>query len=167
MHPALIDLLLQATTSVHGKADVLQERDTFPSRRFLEYPLSPDADRYFEYGSPFLQRYLPFWIATLIDRLKVMRIPIIVLLLPLSKMVPPMLRWRTRKRIYRWYRDLQEIYMALLQDDPTGGFSQYRQTLTQIEEEVAQLHVPLSYADQLYNLRLHIALIHDKINRTD
>ncbi len=165
LHPALVDLVLQAATSVHAKPDLLQNEGSFPSARFLEYPLSPDAERYFKYGPPFLQRFLPFWIATLIDRLKVMLIPIIMLILPISKIVPPALKWRTRKRIYHWYGDLQQIDRSLLQDGAEAALNEAQQQLARIEREVLHVKVPLSYADQLYHLRTHIALIREKIQQ--
>ena len=47
----------------------------FPAPKLLEFPLSPEADRYYRYGPPFLQRFLPFWAASLLDRIKVMLLP--------------------------------------------------------------------------------------------
>ena len=38
---------------------------------------------------PFLQRYLPFWLAVLIDRLIVLLVPVVALLIPLLKVAPP------------------------------------------------------------------------------
>ena len=74
-HPALIDLLMQAADEVHGEPGVFQKPDEFPRAGHGEFPLSPEAGRYYKSGKPFLQRYLPFWAATLIDRTVVMLLP--------------------------------------------------------------------------------------------
>jgi len=164
LHPALIDLLLQAAASVHAKGDLFAEPGMLPSPRWVDLPLSPEAERYFKYGPPFLQRYLPFWAATQIDRLKVMLIPIIALLVPLVRIFPPTYRWRVRSRIYRWYRELREA-------DPDPGVAlgseeieRRREAVARIEHEVAQLPTPTSYAAELYSLRLHVDFVRNRLD---
>ena len=109
LHPALVDLILMAAREIHGPPGLFSARDEFPSPDYLSLPLSPDADRYFEYGVPFLMRKLPFWAATGIDRLKVMLLPVLGLMIPLAKIMPPVLRWRTRRRIFRWYKQVRAL----------------------------------------------------------
>lgn len=164
-HPALISLLLQAAEEVHGQGDVFTQPGQFPSLHHLDWPLSPEARRYFRSGPSFLRRYLPFWVATLIERLLVMSLPLVALLIPLVRFLPPMYQWRVRSRIYRWYKDL----LAINPDGKTGLSSeQYAdclQALNRIEAEVARLSVPLAFADQLYNLRVHIELVRQKVHQ--
>jgi hypothetical protein len=87
-HPALIDLLMQAAAEVHGEPGVFQKPDEFPRAGHNEFPLSKEAERYYKSGKPFLQRYLPFWAATLIDRMVVMIVPLLAVLIPLFKFAP-------------------------------------------------------------------------------
>ena len=115
-HPALVSLLLQAATSVHECGGLFEKPGAFPNSDNLEFPLDDDARRFYKHGPPFLQRYLPFWTASLIDRLKVMLVPLLTLLLPLGKIMPPTYRWRVRKKIYRWYRELQALDTETPQD---------------------------------------------------
>jgi len=82
LHPALTDLLIHAAQEVHGEGGVLESPDQFPTPRLLAFPLSPEAERYYKYGPSFLQRYLPFWAATFVDRMKVMLVPLLALLYP-------------------------------------------------------------------------------------
>ena len=96
LHPAVIDLLLQAATEVHRSGGWFEGQDEFPMPGLLAFPLSKDAERFYKHGPPFLQRYLPFWAASLVDRLKVMLLPLLVLLLPLLKVMPPIYTWRMR-----------------------------------------------------------------------
>jgi TRAP transporter TAXI family solute receptor len=162
LHPALVDLLLQGATEVHGAGGLLEDPGEFPSPRYTELPLSPEADRFYRYGPSFLQRYLPFWAATQIDRLKVLLIPLVALLIPLVRVLPPTYRWRVRSRVYRWYGQLREL------DPGSGalGAVERERRLTdidRIEQEVTGVPTPLSYAAELYNLRLHISLVRQRL----
>ena len=160
-HPALQDLLMQTVAHVHGGRSLFSTAGEFPTSRYTAIPLSKEAARYYKSGPPFLQRYLPFWAATMVDRLKVMLLPFIALLIPMFKVMPPLYRWRVRSRIYRWYDELNRIDTAL-----TDSFDQtLLDDLDRIEKEIRKVHVPLSYSDELYNLRMHLALIRDNVNR--
>src|SRR5581483_11158517 len=69
LHPALAYLLLRAATEVHGGSGMLVRAGEFPAPRESGFPISAEARRYYQAGVPFLQRYLPFWAANLVDRL--------------------------------------------------------------------------------------------------
>ena len=162
-HPALVDLLLQAATRVHGGGDLFAAPGTFPSERWVDLPIDSDAARYFKFGPPFLQRYMPFWAATQVDRLKVMLIPLIALLLPLIRIFPPTYRWRVRSRIYRWYKELRlaETMSADLQSE--AELQERLAEVDRIEAEVAKVETPSSYAEELYSLRLHVEFVRRQI----
>lgn len=160
LHPALVDLLLQVAGEVHGGPGIFEHQGEFPSQRHLVLPLDEDAARFYRYGPPFLQRYLPFWAANLIDRLKIMLLPLVALLFPLMKITPPIYSWRIRSRVYRWYRELQRIDPGRGKIPPDGDAIEERlQALQRMEDEVNRVRVPLSYADDLYHLRMHIDLV--------
>lgn len=163
LHPALVDLLLQTGREIHGAPGLFSVAGAFPTARNSDLPMSGQVRRYHELGAPLLQRYLPFWVANVADRLKVMLVPLLTLLFPLMKIVPPTYRWRVRSRIYHWYRDLRQLEAGQSTwHDPQGRQSAL-DALDRIEFEVAQVHIPLSYSDQLYNLRLHIAHLRHKV----
>jgi len=163
LHPALIDLLLQTSARVHGEGGMFEADGQFPSPKYTEFPLSPEAARFYRSGPSLLQRYLTFWAATLIDRLWVMLVPFLALLIPLIKIMPPVYRWRIRARIYRWYRQLLALdpLVNVQLDEPT--VDERLSDLAVIEEEVGRVDVPLSYADQLYHLRLHIEYVRTRL----
>ena len=163
IHPALVDLLLQAASEVHGRGGLFEEMNQFPSQKYLDFPLQKDAARFFKHGPPFLQRYLPFWAATLIDRLKIMLLPLVTLLIPLLKIVPPGYRWRVRRKIFHWYRELQAVDLAVDEKDPDEKLDGHLAELRKIDEEVKQVTVPLSYAAELYALRIHITHVFGRI----
>ena len=163
-HPALVTLLLQAASAVHAGGDGFTAPGTFPSAQHLDLPLNDAARRYHASGPPFLQRFLPFWAATLVDRLAVMLVPLLTLLLPLFKILPPTYRWRIRSRIYRWYRDLRQVEQRIYGGADADVTAWAEGELDRIEGEVSQINVPLSYADQLFNLRLHIRFVRRELH---
>jgi TRAP-type uncharacterized transport system substrate-binding protein len=163
-HPALVSLLLQIAAKVHSGGDLFEKPGDFPNARNLEFPLDDEAARYFKHGAPFLQRYLSFWTANLIDRLKVMLVPLVTLLIPFFKIMPPTYRWRVRKKIYRWYRELQVLDIDHPEQESDEKLRGLRARLEAIEEEVRKVRVPLSYVDELYDLRLHIGLVRSKLS---
>jgi TRAP transporter TAXI family solute receptor len=162
LHPALIELVLQAAAEVHGKGDLFEEPSEFPSQKYLDFPIHKEALRHFKAGPPFLQRYLPFWAASLIDRLKVMLLPLITLLIPLLKIVPPTYRWRVRSRITHWYKELQEVDAAAGQAE-SAELDKCMVELDRIDQDVRRVIVPISYAAELYALQLHIAHVRKRI----
>jgi uncharacterized protein len=165
LHPALTDLLMQITTAIHKDTTILTVGKKYPSPENLDFPLSKEAERYYRNGPPFLQRYLPFWAASLVDRLKLMILPLIALLLPLIKVLPPTYHWRMRSRIYRWYDELLELDSYTRENVDSDVISSALSTLEEMEHDVRQVEVPLSYAQELYNLRLHIELLRNQLGR--
>ncbi|NEV60595.1 TAXI family TRAP transporter solute-binding subunit [Thiorhodococcus minor] len=164
IHPALVDLLIEAAVEAHGQGSLLAAPGTFPTPQHSDFPMSSDAERHYKHGPPFLQRYLPFWAATWIDRTKVMLLPLVALLFPLIKILPPIYAWRIRRRILRWYVELRKIDLELETgrgDD--AALDALAGRLERIECEAAQVDVPLSYSDELYDLRLHVQLLRRRL----
>lgn len=159
LHPALQTLLVRAASEVHKNGGLFEEPGQFPSSRYVDYPMSDDAQRFLKNGPSFLERYLPFWAAVLVDRLKVMLIPLLTLLIPLAKILPPAYRWRIRSRIFRWYKDLIRIEQSALKTHDADTRTALRAELQTMADEVRDLNVPLSYTDEVYNLRLHVELV--------
>ncbi len=162
LHPAVVALLMQVLEAVHGKPGWFEKRGEFPSPDYLAFPLNPQAARYYKQGPPFLQRYLPFWLASFLDRIKIMLLPLLGLMLPAFKVVPPLYRWRMRSRIYRWYDELEDVDTRAA-NDPHADPGQLRRVLDGLEQEVRDIRVPLSFSDQLYHLRLHIDFVRKRM----
>ena len=158
-HPALVPLLLATATRIHGKGDELSDPGEFPSESYCDFPVSEDAKRFYKSGQPVLQRLLPFWLASLVDRAKVMLIPLVMLMMPLLRAAPPLMRWRTRRKIYLWYSDLREIDQRLVDGLSGPELDQELARLKDIEHQVAYVDVPLSYMEEFYHLRLHLGML--------
>jgi TRAP transporter TAXI family solute receptor len=166
-HPALVDLLMQAATEVHGGPGVFQKPGEFPRPSAVGFPLSTEAERYYKSGKPLLQRYLPFWAATLIDRLVVMIIPVIALLFPILRFAPALYGWRVRSRIYRRYGELKFLEAEVDQHSGQHTREEWLARLDKIEDDVHHLPTPLAFTDMLYTLRVHIGLVRAKIRNLD
>jgi len=166
LHPALAVLVLQAIRSTHQDAGIFAEQGQFPNANQLTAPISDVAERFYKNGPPFLMRYLPFWAAIMIDRFIVMLIPLIALLIPLVKVMPPLYRWRISSRIYRWYEELHAVDDQFHQQHLNEQQRlQLEQQLSHIENEVNKVKTPLSYAEKVYQLLLHIDLVRRKLQK--
>ena len=164
LHPAVVSLLLQAARKTHSAGTLVSPPESFPSPQMVDFELRDEAVRYYESGPPFLQRFLPFWAANLIDRMKVLLLPLLTVLFPMFKIVPPFYSWRIRRRIYRRYREVREIEIDYLAAPSVEARTRSLATLDAIEAELVALKVPLGVSDALYHLRLHIRFVRDELH---
>ena len=155
LHPALAQLFVQAASAIHGESGWFQRKGDFPNARDGERALHPEAERFYRNGVPWLQRYLPFWLANLIDRMWLALLSIVAVLLPLSRVVPPLVELRIRSRVFRWYGELRRI-----ESEPG---TDVLARLDAIEQKANAVQVPLSYADELYALKSHIQLVRRRL----
>ena len=162
-HPAILQLFAQTATDLHGGGGWFSRAREYPSLEHSEVPLSPEAVRAIRNGPPFLQRYLPFWLANLVERMWLAMGLILALALPLSRIVPPLYAFRIRSRVFRWYGQLRTIEQRSQDNDGPLPLSELLEQLDALEDKVEQVVVPLSYTDELYALRNNIALVRQKL----
>lgn len=155
-HPALTALVLSATRDVLRDGNLLDAPGQFPAALPMKLDMSAEAEYFHERGTPFLQRYLPFWIASIVDRYIVLVIPLIVIMMPLIRSMGPIYIWRIRSRVYRWYEQLRRIDHLIVKDQIMDRLEDEIQSLHDLEDELTGVDVPLSYAHELYELHLHI-----------
>ncbi len=165
LHPGLAALLLKAATEVHGDASLLQKEHEFPADRDTELQLSPDAARFFKSGPPFLQKYLPFWVATWIDRMFFILLPILAVLIPVTKIAPLVYSWRIRSKVYHWYGELKFLEGQLRDAPGAANLPGYLERLDWIEDQVNRIRLPLAFSNHVYFLREHIELVRNAIVR--
>ena len=160
LHPALVYLLLEAASEVHGGPGLFQQRGEFPSAKVQDFPVSEQASRWFKSGRPFLQRYLPFWLANLIERLLVIIVPIVALMIPLMRIVPALYRWRVRSKVFRWYGQVRAIEARALDGHGDEASRQEEaKRLDGIEHAVNALKIPLAFYHEVHLLRAHIDMV--------
>jgi TRAP-type uncharacterized transport system substrate-binding protein len=163
LHPALSDLLIEAATEVHGGASVLQNAGQFPTPLAHDLPISADAARYYKSGKSFSYRYLPFWVASLLDRAVVVVLPVVLVVIPALRYLPAMYNWRVNSRITHRYRQLWALERQALGTVSAEKRAALIDRLTQIERSVISLKVPGSHAEQVFILRQHIRFVQENL----
>jgi hypothetical protein len=164
VHPAILQLFSQSSLTLHGQAGWFNRAREFPTSGNTEFPLSGEAERTLRSGIPLMQRYLPFSYANLMERMWLALGIIVAVLLPLSRIVPPLYEFRIRSRVFRWYGQLREIEERAV--DSTEPAATLLEELNRLEARVEKISVPLSYTDELYALRNHIDLVRKKLARS-
>jgi TRAP transporter TAXI family solute receptor len=165
IHPALITLLMQAATEIHGGGGLLRKAGDFPTTKGVDFALSVDAERYLKSGPPFLQRHLPFWLAVFIDRMVVMLLPVLAVLIPLMRFTPTVYAWRIKSRIYRWYGKLKVLEVDMESAKGAAEVRALKERLDAIEQSVSHIPTPLAFSEYLYNLRSHVELVRARLDK--
>ncbi len=167
VHPALLQLFSQTSLTLHGKAGWFSRAHEFPNTANTEFPLAEEAQRTLRNGVPMLQRYLPFSMANLVERMWLALGIIIAVLLPLGRIVPPLYEFRIRSRVFRWYGQLRDIEerMGVKDNKTPASVAGLVSELDDLEARVEKIAVPLSHTDELYALRNHIDLVRQKLLR--
>jgi TRAP-type uncharacterized transport system substrate-binding protein len=164
LHPALSDLLIAAAKEIHGASGMFRDAGEYPKAIEHEIPMSEEAERYYKSGGQFLYKRLPFWLASLIDRVLVVLLPLLVVVVPATRVAPQLYRWRVRSRIYRWYGALMAIDREVMASERTPELqARIGKRLDEIEQAVNDLKTPPSFADQLYVLREHVGLVRGRL----
>lgn len=160
-HPALRQLLAQVAQKQHDGAGWFNRAREFPNTRTSELPVSAEGDRAINGRPSLLNRYLPFWISSLLERMWLVLGILLAVLFPLSRVVPPMYEFRVRSRVFRKYQDLQEIEARydLGKEDAAALLAE----VNALEVRVEKISVPLSHTEELYTLRNHIHLVRKKL----
>lgn len=162
IHPDLVRLVLQAAKQVHGDAGVFRYRGEFPSTSRLEFPINVDAEVYLRDGETWLEKIFPFWIASIVKRLIFLLIPVIVMMIPVVKLILPLFDWRSRSKIYRWYKTLNAIEEEMDAYDD----AQRDEAIEKLQNallKIQKVDVPLSYRREYYDLIQHFELILGKL----
>lgn len=164
LHPALVSQLAQAAAEVHSGANWFQRAGQFPMVSDSAFPMSPDAVRFYRSGPPFLQRYLPFWLANFVERAVVLLVPLFTIAFPILKGGPALYRWNTQRRLQNWYARLQRLEANMLRMPVSPEIlDARRKELDEIEASVGAVRVPKAYAQHLYHLREHVEFVRARL----
>ena len=165
LSPNLIYALVDSVADANSTANYFAAHGEFPNQRIDDFPISDDAARYIKSGRPFLQNYLPFWLANFIEQRFVILIPMIAALFAVLQAVPRLRGYRLRTRLSRWYDEIK-----LLEDEmpdtavlTPGQVRHWQDELEQIDDHVHRLKLPQQYYNQMYGLKLSINLLRDRL----
>jgi TRAP transporter TAXI family solute receptor len=163
LHPAVVTLLAEAAKTVHSTAGLFNRAGEFPQLQDPEFELSADAERAYRSGPNWLNRTLPFWLASLIQRMIVLALPLVGVLVPLLRAAPALYRWRSRRRLLYWYGRLKALESVITESPSSETFSAYREEFTLIDRAVHNIPLPLGFADQYYILRSAIEVVRQRL----
>lgn len=161
VHPALQFALTQTAAGVHKRPSIIYGENHFPQMQSSELPMSTVAEHFHKSGPPLLQRYLPFWLAVLMDRLLVLLIPLLAIVVPVVKFAPMLFDWRVNKRLWYWYDELRKLEAAIA--DAPDDRVKHIDELNRIDEGVSALPIPVSHSEQHYNLRSHVEYVRRRL----
>lgn len=164
LHPAIQSLLLEASEEIHSGNSAFAPAGAFPDKSLIDLPLSSEAERYWKNGPSFLRNYFSFQLANFLERAWVFLIPLITLLIPLVRVAPPIYRWRVRRKIYVWYSDLRVLEARGREASSDDERDKVLDELSDLQKEVGELDVPLSYTEEVYHLRSHISFVRNLVN---
>jgi TRAP transporter TAXI family solute receptor len=166
LYPALAYLLLEAAKTVHGGEDYFTPPGAFPNLNTEEFPISEESTRYFKSGRPFLQRYLPFWLASFIERRLLILLPFMALLLGLLQALPRMVEARIKNRLVVWYREIKSLEDEIWRNkQPTlDQIAQWRAEIENIDAHASQIRIPQRYFQDVYALKQAIRVVRDRIS---
>jgi len=162
LHPAIQYLLLDAATQIHSPPSIFQKAGEHPAADSTGLPLSVHARNFYKTGRPFLQRYLPFWLAVFIGQLLFLLIPVVGVAYPLLRVMPSMYSWGVHRRIYRLYEELKYIEEELERSNGVDSPDLVAK-IDGLESRANQLRVPASILHMLYSLRRDIHLVRGRI----
>jgi len=157
VHPVIVRLLLKTAEIVHSRPGLFEAPNAFPSDTLVELPLHDVARRYLRKGPPFLERYLPFWIAVTVERWALLLLPLVGILLPLIRILPPLYSSQMRKRVTRWYREVHDIDHDLAHATPEEAHAA-AERLRSVQARLTETPAPPSgLMGEYYDLKGHVA----------
>lgn len=160
LHSAIQYMLLETAVEIHCTPGIFRIANQFPAPETVDLPLSPLAREFYKSGTPFLLRYLPFWLAVLLAEPIVWLIPVVVILFPVFRLAPTAYDWFERRRIYRLYSELKRLEDEML--DHNGARADIIDRLNRLENRASNLSVPTAFKPLVYSLRLHIDMVKAK-----
>lgn len=167
LEPAIIDLLVDAAREVHAGQGVFERRGEFPTTSQVDLPVAAEADRHLRFGPSFLQRHLPFVVASYAERLVILLVPVLFLVVPLINWFPQLMRWRVRSRIVRRYGELAMLERDIDRREGDLPIAQWFAELDRIDHAASRMRVPPRLASEAYTLREHIGLVRRAIEARD
>jgi uncharacterized protein len=183
MEPALVSLLTyvimknpKSGFDKNGDPVLFYKPGEFPSPNDPELQMADDARFVYKSGElPFTLRVLapvtkragvPFSYTSYASNHAaklVLLIPILAVLLPLTRGIPALYMWMIRRRLLYWYNQLKALERNLdsggARFDPEGLQAEF----DRIDQHVRAIRLPSFFAHELYDLRGHIELVRQRL----
>ncbi len=164
LHPAIQYLMLSIMDKSHHAPSLISAEGEFPSDKDVGLPLSDEAEIFYEKGMPFLSKYLPFELASIVERLAKSLLPFFLVFFPMLKFIPSIMKWRTSRKFSKLYGSLVDVETLMRTQTYQISVAEYEAMLNRIEEKIALENLSLS-SSEVYVLREHIELVRGQIQR--
>lgn len=167
LHPDIQLLLLRAAIAAQGKLlDPFPSAMTFPAVTGLTLPVSETTVQYLERGQTFLEKYLPFWVASPLERFYWLVLPAMFLIYPIVRSTPSAYGALMRRRVNGWYRRLRDLELGLERFD----IAELDARIAELERAEQQLlsgtvRMPDGYLQMFYCLRSDILLVVERFRQ--
>ena len=165
LDPAYQYLLLSIMDRIHHAPTLISNEDEFPADKDVDLPLSKDAEVYYKKGKPFLQEYLPFKLASFIERLIKVLLPLLLLAYPIFSFAPNIYNWHIRNKLSKRYDSLVEIENQLTNNKDKKTVADFEAMLADVEKKLNDDKIPSGFTNEVFILREHIELVQRKILR--
>lgn len=156
MHPAHQFLLLRAAGEFQTRASIFNPANEFPAGEVIDVPLSDQAQNFYKSGPNFLQRNLPFWLASFAEHTLFLVLPIVGILYPLFRLLPAIYRWEMRHRVLRLYGVLRSIEARARVATSTPELQELHRELDALEQKIARVWIPRGFSEAAYMLKMHV-----------
>jgi hypothetical protein len=163
LHPEIVQLLLLTMKEVHEGADIFNGAGQFPNGIDTEYPVAQTAIDFYKNGPSFMQRHLPLWLSVHVQRALAVVVTGLAIGFPLFRFLPQLYNWITRRRLFYWYGQLKALEASFEANLNDKHLLEKQLEVERIEDAVSHIRFPLTFSDQLYNLRSHIDIVRRKI----
>jgi len=167
LHPALSYLMLKTVSKVHGGTGMFNKSNEFPSYKYTDFPLSDQASNFYKSGLPFVDKYLPFWAANFVNRILIIFIPVLAVLIPITKIIPTVYTWLIKMKLFRYYGELRFLETNLRKESDIKDYRQYIDELNNIDERVRGLKLPVTFSQHLYELRGNIEFVRNTLEKLE
>jgi TRAP transporter TAXI family solute receptor len=163
INPAIVNLLLETLRDVHDDQGFFEAPGEFPNTDQVDLPVSPDAVRHRRFGPSVLYRYMPFWAATLVERFIIIVLPLLAIVLPAIQLLPHVVAWWVRSKIYRWYGELALLEREVISNPEAPPIDRWLADLQRIQRAAERINPPARFASEAYTLREHIRLVREAV----
>jgi len=159
LHPTIVSLLLQTMLEVHKGPGIFQKAGEFPQPTDPDYTVAASAVDFYKNGPSYFQKYLPLWMTVHAQRAIAVFVAAIAIGVPVFHYLPLLYQWYMRQRLLYWYSQLKALETSIDVNGSESNLSAQQAELERIENAVSHLRFPLSFTDQLYDLRGHIHIV--------
>jgi TRAP-type uncharacterized transport system substrate-binding protein len=167
VHPEIVQLLLQTMVETHRGPEIFQRPGEFPNGMDAEYPVAQTAVDFYKNGPSFMQRHLPLWLTVHVQRAIAVAVAFVAVGVPLFHYLPLLYKWNAHRRLIYWYGQLKALEASF--DTAASGrhLAEKQAEIERIEDAVSRIRFPLTFTDQLYELRSHIDIVRRRIASRD